>query len=800
MAKTTRQYFKNHISLRDLLRIDTVIIVSVFLFFTALIFWRTHEVMLEAHHKEIALLLDQEEKLLANRFLSYQMTLDTIQSIINKNIKDGKKVDEVELESVMISMISGQSYVFNVYYALEPKYARKLSGHESYVYVVHKDIRLLGTEKFSQKKNIIQERFFEGDYFQNPKEVWYHAAKKDDSLQITPPYFDSTYMKVTMFSLVVPLKDAQGKFAGAVGLDVPLSVLLTENFRRTAGQNYRLFITIEDGRPLESLLQESYRFPEGPKNSEFELDAKNIVFNLDEKFTIEGDSGKTFDGQSRPVRGGLLHLITMRDRSRIAEPLWLLYKGVLSSMVVILLLQIYLSRWISLRIFKNVSKLFENFRVNTALLRLTKDNFDPEYLSPLEIKDLDEIRILWQHFLDEFHLSMIEVKKEKDKSDKAAAFQSSFLANMSHEIRTPMNAILGMTDILAETPLDSEQQRYLRVFKRASESLLSLLDDILDVAKIEAGSMVIEHVNMDLNKIKEDTVMVFFHKADAKSIRFDFQIFPDVDVYVKTDPVRLRQIIYNLVGNAIKFTDSGGVEVSISTGIEPDEITIKISDTGVGIPENKLSNIFEKFTQADASTTRKFGGTGLGLSIVRSLVQMMGGVITVESREGVGSTFSVRLPVQHYVPTVAAPIAVLPSIPVKKDLPRNQKMRVLLADDVRENRMVAELYLRSMGLDCDIATNGQEVVDKYRLGQYDLVLMDIQMPIKDGVEAMKEIREFQKNRSLIVPIIALTAFASKADNDRFMKEGFDSYLTKPLLKKTFEEALRPYMQENAQAA
>lgn len=288
--------------------------------------------------------------------------------------------------------------------------------------------------------------------------------------------------------------------------------------------------------------------------------------------------------------------------------------------------------------------------------------------------------------------------------------------------------------------------------------------------------------------------MTLKHKAQSKSISFSFDIDPDV--HVKGNPMRLRQVIFNLISNAIKFTEKGAVVVNIKTGSAPFETIVQIKDTGIGIPKNKIDSIFEKFTQADASTTRKFGGTGLGLSIVRSIVGLMDGQVIVQSEEGIGSCFTVTVK----LPPCAAP----PAIPLKTLIPVpattmatpifSKKWRILFADDVKENRMVIHMYLKSLGLDCELTTNGKEAVEKFKAEDFDLIFMDIQMPIMDGVSALHQIRYIQDTQKGVrIPVIALTAFASNADQEKYLKEGFDNYMTKPMTKAAFQSKLLHYL-------
>lgn len=789
------RFFKNKIDLRDLLRFNSAIVLTVFTISALLVCWRTYDFLRTSQNKEINILVDQEINLLESRFESYKINLENLRILMNQSIQTGQKIDSDLVSQMMTSIVANQPYIYNAYFALSPEYARKNFKRNLYVSVNHKDIRMINTPDFSKKENIIREEYTDVDYDQDPHEIWYHAAKRGPGLQITDPYFDASYMKVTMFSLVMALQDNHGEFAGVVGMDLPMSLWLNENYKRSAERGYRVLIVNQQNQPLESLLQEDFSFVSHKSIPEFELDAKNRDFDTKRQYEIKDESGKIFDAQSKPIWGGKYYLTVIRDRDRVTEPLQLFFLGITMVLLIILLLQTVLSRFVSVEILKNVSLLFENFKVNSQNLRANKGDFSPRHLKELRIKELDDVRVFWDGFLNEFHAALSELKNEKEKADKAVSFQTSFLANMSHEIRTPMNAIVGMTDMLSETTLNDDQKKYLQIFKRSTNNLLSLLNDILDVAKIESGNLTIESVSTDLEKMREDVMMMFFIQAEHKNLRLNFEIAPDVPRNVLIDSFRLRQILFNLVGNAIKFTENGSVMVRFYRQNKNNILNIDVVDTGIGIPSYKMNDIFKKFTQADTSTTRKFGGTGLGLSIVHSLVSLMNGAIDLESQEGRGSIFKVRLPFGDVITSADMKnktVMPLPQAILAEKNPAHHK-KILLVDDVYENRMVIQLYLKSIGLDYEMAVNGQEAVDQYSRGLYDVVLMDIQMPIKDGVTAMKEIRTIQKDKGLKTSVIALTAFASLTDNEKYMNDGFDGYLAKPLTKQTFTEAISKYL-------
>ena len=394
--------------------------------------------------------------------------------------------------------------------------------------------------------------------------------------------------------------------------------------------------------------------------------------------------------------------------------------------------------------------------------------------------DLAALSDLIARLVAEREASRLELEHARDAAEAANRAKSEFLANMSHEIRTPMNGILGMTDLVLDSELTAEQREFVGIVKNSAEALLGIINDILDFSKIEAGMLTIEHIPCSLQQLVSDTVRPLALLASAKQLEFTKELAPDLPDQVCCDPVRLRQVLTNLIGNAIKFTNEGTIRLNVSRNLASDgtaQLRFAIRDTGIGIPPDRIGQIFEAFTQADNSTTRQFGGTGLGLSITRRLVELQGGQIGVTSQPGAGSEFHFTLPLRAAEPAASA---TPPAMASAADAgPGNQQL--LLVEDNPVNQKLALVLLQRRGYRVDVANNGAEAVAAWQRGGYALILMDMQMPEMSGVEAAEIIRATEIRESLPrTPIVAMTANAMDEDRERCVAAGMDDYLSKPI--------------------
>jgi PAS domain S-box-containing protein len=384
----------------------------------------------------------------------------------------------------------------------------------------------------------------------------------------------------------------------------------------------------------------------------------------------------------------------------------------------------------------------------------------------------------------------LELKKAKDFAEESLKVKNEFLANMSHEIRTPLNAVIGFTDLVLETELNPEQRSHLETMRNSGEILLSLINNVLDLSKLESEKLKIEEIPFNLHKSFNTVLKLMKLRADEKKISLDLKIEPNTPIRVIGDPTRVEQILLNLIGNAVKFTNKGSVHVTLKQLNETDdtsEIYFEVRDTGIGIVSNKINTVFGAFSQAKSDTSRIYGGTGLGLTIVKKLVGLLNGAIKVESIFGEGSVFKITLPLKKDLVNVNTE-EVEPEFLMNEPL----ELSILLVEDNKTNQLLAKTRLERWKCKVDIANNGIEGVKKVQKNMYDLILMDIQMPVMDGYEASKIIKNDISKKVAKIPIIAMTAYATNADISLAKSSGMDDYIFKPFKPRELYNILEKY--------
>ena len=422
-------------------------------------------------------------------------------------------------------------------------------------------------------------------------------------------------------------------------------------------------------------------------------------------------------------------------------------------------------------------------RYRAQLMQRMRLHFDKEQ-SDIEratyVRSVETANRLFAQVVIEREQAEAELQVAKQAAEEANRVKGEFLAYTSHEIRTPLNAIIGLTRAVMDSPLTMEQRDYLRRVRNAGDRLLSLINDLLDMSKIEAGKLEIERVDFNLREVLDEVVQEQVVKATEKGLLLELDVTRDVPEHLVGDPLRLRQILVNLVGNAIKFTDRGKVVVRVvllqRDGDASCTLRVSVIDTGIGISPDKQATMFQRYTQAESSTSRKFGGTGLGLSISKSLVELMSGTIGLRSQVDVGTEFFFELPFGVGATTVEAR-ATGPAAP---GTAATRAPRILVAEDNEDNQLLIELLLRRKGVDVTIVGNGEEALKHLDRARFDLVLMDLEMPGMGGFEAVTALRERESGTGRRVPVIALSAHALVGYREKCLAAGMDDYLTKPI--------------------
>lgn len=702
--------------------------------------------LLKEEHRHIYEKLEPE---LASEVEEIDISLQDLENNVFKLKSLAELFDSINRRDLLKAM---QSFVgknlaphptqYNGFFAFAPEMARKYFDKPYYIVTVHRNYSLVGTQRYSDPEYFETQIFTDGWFYSDPTVEWWHMNKVDGKIAYSNFYFDRGFMEKVMFTTATGLF-RDGRLVGVLGIDTLASDMAQRLGKFRLGETGGLVVTNDQGQVVLPLTEKSLpmmgwvhrmakseaEFLSMPVYSDFAFDITNT--NLRE---IKGSDGKKYLILSKALKKRPWHVILYQEKNEAYAnfyPRWIFF--LLMSAEAYLALSFVV--WVSWR--------YVSYRNQEAFLAL---------------------------------------KESRDRAEAATRAKSSFLSTMSHEIRTPLNAMLGVTELLSETKLDSEQARYTTTLQQAGESLLSVLNNILDFSKIESGKVTIENIEFKLSDLLGELSNLVEPMAAKKGLRFVL-IHPEQDELVLGDFNHLRQVLMNLLGNAVKFTQQGEIRLIASTESSAEmkrkQFYFEVSDTGIGIAKENLHHIFDDFRQEDSSITRRFGGTGLGLSISRKIVQLMGSDINCISEVGKGSSF-------QFILTLPGKSLALWQKNQRKleERPRISSLRILIVDDMEDNHGLLRAYLKkAQPAVVDSAYSGQECLQKCSENSYDIIFMDVQMPGMSGIETIHRLREKEKMESLSrTPVVVISANDFPEDYEKSLAAGADDHCGKPIRK------------------
>ncbi|MBS1962099.1 MAG: response regulator [Bdellovibrionales bacterium] len=725
--------------------------------------------------------------------------------------------------------------LFDLYFAFAEKPARRMFGTRGMAYAITRNLDYYGTPDFNAPSTFRVASYTDPIYQTSPSEIWWAGAVRTYGMYRTPFYYDTTYFKRVMVSITHALRDPKtGAVLGVAGVDLTAGrvaqILGAARFGETGG----MLLTDLSGKPLAPFMGRDIpmlgfqRAPDSDSRADFAITPAGAP-DLECRagtHPLRGSDGNDYVYQARPLREPGYCIVAYQAKSEAYTPLYTALAILTVFAAGVLFVSLFFRQLLARFVIENINKILVNINRNRE--HFTESGAKTEYVrlepeGPREVARIaHQLNLLYQRLQAAF----AEVGAERDRAELATKTKSRFLSVMSHEIRTPLNAMLGLTDVLLLSPLDSEQVRHLRVLQRSGHSLLRILNDILDFSRLEAGKLNIESHEFGLYELLYDVESLMRFDAEAKGLGFRV-VAPSHDYQVSGDSIRIRQALLNFVGNAIKFTAEGSIEIRVTAiqgdGADAQRFQFEVSDTGIGMSADQQSRLFSDFAQADASITRRYGGTGLGLAISRHIVELLGGKISVRSELGKGSIFQFTIPLR----VLSHRKAVYRESPTELGAPglsnytRSLGIRtakpdgrgrvpetrfegfsnptdaapgtrsVLVVDDDEDNHRLIAAYMKFRpDLRAVHVFSGREALAKLAEEPFALVLLDMQMPEMDGLDATLEIRRLEVSERLAPrPIVMVSANTFPEDREKSLAAGANEHLAKPLKLEEFKELL-----------
>lgn len=699
--------------------------------------------------------------------------------------------------------------LFDLYFAFAEKSARRMFDSPGMAFAVTRNLAYSSTPDFDSPSTFRVSTYRDPGYQTSAAEIWYQGALRSPEIFRTPFYYDATYFKQVMISITQAVREPKaGAVLGVAGVDLTAGQFARMLASNPIGKTGGVLLTDASGVPLAPFMgrdipMAGYRHsPENATRAAFDValpESPRLDCRAGTHQVLSPD-GQPYIYQSLPLREPGFCVVAYQKKSEAYAALYWAVGLMALLSAVVLFTSLYFRQLLARFVIQNIEKILENINANREHFTEPGESgyrrLEPE--GPREIARIaHQLNLLYQRL----QLAFTEIRSEKDRAELATKAKSRFLSVMSHEIRTPLNAMLGLTDVLLLSPLNSEQVRHLRVLQRSGQSLLRILNDILDFSRLEAGKLFIEPHEFDLTELLDDIESLMRFDAEAKGLRFQISL-PESDYRLSGDSIRVRQTLLNLVGNAIKFTDAGWIEVRVealpSGNSDLRDFRFAVTDSGIGMSRDQLAKVFSEFAQADASITRRYGGTGLGLSISRHIVELLGGKISVRSEPGNGSTFQFTIPLRVLserarqerakpAPLDAASIALGP--------PSERALPILVVDDDEDNHRLITAYAKFLP---DIrlvhAFSAKEALAKIGAEDYALVLMDMQMPEMDGLDATQEIRRLEAAGKIPRrPVLILSANTFAEDREKSVRAGADEHLSKPITLDRFKAMLKRWL-------